>query len=303
LRKRTLAAVVAAFGLLVAGLLVFTAAAQPATFHHRPSHKPKPTRTPSPTPTITATPTVTPSVSVSPSVTPSSASPTATPVGAVCTNPVWSGSQHDDMFFDAGFIVHNNQWNASGSTVSQTVEACTYKSWNAIVTADNSAGDGAVKTYPNVHRDYHNWSTGAEPPLSNYPVLRSTFAADGPDSGIYNIAYDIWLNGVPGNREVMIWTDNQGQRPAGSIVANGISIGGKSWNLWATSDNHILTYVAVTDMTSGTVDLRAHLNDLITRNRVPATSTLGQICFGVEVVSTGGAPMTFNFTDFSLTDS
>jgi hypothetical protein len=105
LRKRTLAAVVAAFGLLVAGLLVFTAAAQPATFHHRPSHKPKPTRTPSPTPTITATPTVTPSVSVSPSVTPSSASPTATPVGAVCTNPVWSGTRHDDMFFDAGFIV------------------------------------------------------------------------------------------------------------------------------------------------------------------------------------------------------
>jgi hypothetical protein len=303
LRKRTLAAVVAAFGLLVAGLLVFTAAAQPATFHHRPSHKPKPTRTPSPTPTITATPTVTPSVSVSPSVTPSSASPTATPVGAVCTNPVWSGTRHDDMFFDAGFIVHNNQWNASGYTVSQTVEACTYKSWNAIVTADNNNGDGAVKTYPNVHKDYHNWSTGAEPPLSNYPVLRSTFAADGPDSGIYNIAYDIWLNGVPGNREVMIWTDNQGQTPAGSIVANGISIGGKSWNLWATSDNHILTYVAVTDMTSGTVDLRAHLNDLITRGRVPATSTLGQICFGVEVVSTGGSPMTFNFTDFSLTDS
>ena len=104
-------------------------------------------------------------------------------------------------------------WNTSGYRVSETVEACSYHSWNVIATADNSSGDGAVKTYPNVHKDYHNWSTGYEPPLSNYPVLSSSFAASGPNTGIYNLAYDIWLNGVgnggASNREVMIWTDNQ----------------------------------------------------------------------------------------------
>jgi hypothetical protein len=210
------------------------------------------------------------------------------------------------MYSDGDFIIHNNMWNASGYRVSQTVEACSYRSWNVIATADNSSGDGAVKTYPNVHKDYHNWSTGYEPPLSNYPTLSSTFAATGPNTGIYNIAYDIWLNGVgnggASNREVMIWTDNQGQRPAGSVVATGLEFGGQTWTLWATGDNHILSFVPATDMASGTVNIRAMLDYLISRGRVPANSTLGQIDFGVEIVSTNGAPATFNFTGFSLTD-
>ena len=122
-----------------------------------------------------------------------------------------------------------------------------YHSWNVIATADNSSGDGAVKTYPNVHKDFRNWSSGSEPPLSSYPVLSSSFAAAGPNTGIHNIAYDIWLNGVGNgggsNREVMIWTDNQDQRPAGSVVASGLGFGGQTWTLWATGDNRILSFV------------------------------------------------------------
>ena len=55
-------------------------------------------------------------------------------------------------------------------------------------------------------------------------------------------------------------------------------------------------------MASGTVNIRAMLDYLIARSRVPANSTLGQICYGVEVVSTNGSPGRFNFTNFSLTD-
>jgi hypothetical protein len=189
--------------------------------------------------------------------------PTATPsVGTVCTNPVWRSSTNGAMHSDDDFIVHNKMWNASGYRVSQTVEACSYRSWNVIVTADNGTGDGAVKTYPNVHKDYHDWSTGYEPPLSNYPTLSSAFAATGPNSGIHNIAYDIWLNGVgnggASNREVMIWTDNQGQRPAGSVVATGLELGEQTWTLWATEDDHVLSFVPATDMASGTVKHPSH---------------------------------------------
>jgi hypothetical protein len=210
------------------------------------------------------------------------------------------------MYSDGDFVVHNNMWNTSGYQVSETVEVCSYRSWNAIATADNSSGDGAVKMYPNVHKDYHDWGTGYEPPLSDYPTLSSSFAATGPNTGIYNIAYDIWLNGVGNgggsNREVMIWTDNQAQRPAGSVVASGLQFGGKTWTLWATGDNHILSFVPDSDMAAGTVNLRAMLDHLISDGRVPANSTLGQIGYGVEVVSTNGAPGTFRFTNFSLTD-
>ena len=100
----------------------------------------------------------------------------------------------------------------------------------------------------------------------------------------------------------MIWTDNQSQRPAGSVVASGLQFGGKTWTLWATGDNHILSFVPDSDMAAGTVNLRAMLDHLISDGRVPANSTLGQIGYGVEVVSTNGAPGTFRFTDFSLTD-
>ena len=256
-----------------------------------------PTRTPTVTPTATtATPTRTPTT------------PTATtpPAGTVCTSPVWRSSSNGAMYSDGDFIVHNNMWNTSGYQVSETVEVCSYHSWNVIATADNSSGDGAVKTYPNVHKDYHNWGTGYEPPLSNYPTLSSSFAATGPNTGIYNIAYDIWLNGVGNgggsNREVMIWTDNQAQRPAGSVVATGLEFGGKTWTLWATRDNHILSFVPDADMAAGTVNIRAMLDYLISHTRVPANSTLGQIGYGVEIVSTNGAPGTFRFTGFSLTD-
>jgi Glycosyl hydrolase family 12 len=233
--------------------------------------------------------------------------PAATlPAGNVCTNPVWRSSSNGAMYSDGGFIIHNNMWNTSGYRVSETVEVCSYHSWNAIATADNSSGDGAVKTYANVHKDYHNWSTGYEPPLSNYPTLSSSFAAAGPNTGIYNFAYDIWLNGVGNgggsNREVMIWTDNQAQRPAGSVVATGIGFGGQTWTLWATGDNHILSFVPSSDMASGTVNIRAMLDYLISHGRVPANSTLGQIGYGVEIVSTNGAPGTFRFTGFSLRD-
>lgn len=205
------------------------------------------------------------------------------------------------MWFNGDYIVHNNMWNAGGYAVSQTTEACSYRSWNVTATADNARGDGAVKTYPNVHRDYHNWGTGAEPAWSSISRLRSTFAATGPKVGIYNIAYDIWMNGVPGNREIMIWTENYNQQPAGSRVASAVTLSGVTWDVWATSGNGYLAFVPRTPMSSGSLDLKAMIDWLIAQGRVQSNATLGQICFGVEIVSTGGRPATFEFTDFSVT--
>jgi hypothetical protein len=37
--------------------------------------------------------------------------------------------------------------------------------------------------------------------------------------------------------------------------------------------------------------------------RLSTTSTLGQVDYGVEVVSTDGRPTTFAFTDFALSTS
>lgn len=220
-----------------------------------------------------------------------------------CTHPVWTTSTPDDMRNFGEYIVHNNMWNADGYEVTQSVAACSAAKWNVTTRADDTSKDGAVKTYPNVHKDYHDWSTGAEPRLSSFTNITSKFAATSPHVGIYNVAYDIWLDGVPGNREVMIWTENFNQRPAGDVVQGDLLLSGYNWTLWATGDNSILTFVPRAPLSAGQLDLKVMLNYLVSQRKVRIAATIGQICYGVEVVSTNAKSAKFSITDFSISDS
>jgi hypothetical protein len=289
--------------LALVGLLVTTAALS----WHVDDVAATPTARPTPRTTSTTTsapPTTTTTTSAAPTTTTVKAPPAgaAAPAAANCANPAFSTSEGDDGWSDDDYYVQNNMWNASDYTVSQKLAACSAGNWSVTTTADDNQGDGAVKTYPNVHKDYHDWDSGKEPPLSQYSRLTSTFAATTPHTGVYNVAYDIWLNGVPGNREIMIWTENYRQSPAGDKVAGGLSFSGMTWDLYATDDNEYLAFIPSRPLTKGTLDLKAFLDYLVKNGHVPANSTLGQICYGVEVVSTGGKPARFQFTDFSVTD-
>ncbi|HET8766479.1 MAG TPA: hypothetical protein VFM86_04055, partial [Pedococcus sp.] len=114
------------------------------------------------------------------------------------------------------------------------------------------------------------------------------------------------LNGVP-NDEVMVWTDNHGQYPAGSRFATAVSLGGHTWDVYATSGNGYIAFVPSggARLTSGTIDIKAMLDYLVSQGRVTngSAATVDQVCYGVEVVDTGGSPATWQFTNFSLTDS
>jgi hypothetical protein len=225
----------------------------------------------------------------------SSTSPTSP--SAVCANPYFTTSDPNGGISEGGYYVHNNLWNAASYPGTQgTTVVCSYRSWNHIGTATNT-GDGAVKTYPNVHKDYSGRA------IASFPRLTSRFAASSPDVGIYNVAYDLWLNGVP-NDEVMIWTDNRNQVPAGSRFASGVELSGYTWDVYATGDNGYIAFVPSNGarMTSGTIDLKALLVYLVSQGRVASSSTVDQICYGVEIVDSGGSPATWRFTDFSISD-
>lgn len=278
--RRSLLALVVVLGLAV--LVLATSCQSTATSSSAAARTSERGRKPRPSPTATYTPTPSPSI---------------------CTSPVWVTSERDATWSDGGYILHNNMWNAKGYKVSQTVYACAYDNWYLVATADNSKGDGAVKTYPNVHKDYHDWSTGAEPRLDSFATLTSSFAATSPPVGIYDVAYDIWLNGVPGNREVMIWTQNHRQVPFGALVDQNVMLSGHSWDVYAESGNSYLAFVPSEPLPSGSLNLKEMLDWLTAQGRIPANATLGQICYGVEVVSTDGAPATFTFTGFSISES
>lgn len=217
----------------------------------------------------------------------------------VCTDPsiVFHGQDSQglgDYYADADI------WNPED--ITQTMGVCSRSSWFVDVTA-NDTGDGAVQSYPNVHRDYHNWGSGGgdTESLNQVGAIDSSFAHSAPDAGTYDVAYDIWLNGVADNdsTELMIWTQNRGQTPAGSKHAT-VTIAGHAFDLWYTSDHQYVAYVAQQTITSGSWDLKAFTDDMVNRSLLNADATFGQVDYGVEVVDTAGAKRHFDFTDFSV---
>jgi hypothetical protein len=226
--------------------------------------------------------------------TPAPAAPA--PTSRTCTDPVYVTSDRDGMWNTQGYFVHNNMWNDSEVLGPQTLYACSHSNWYVVSNQTNNAG--AVKTYPNVHKDY------GDVRISSFSRIDSTFAATSPHVGIYNVAFDIWINGVAssGSTEVMIWTENFNQVPAGDKVAT-VSLGGRTYNVWKWRDGQYLLLMPTVVMRSGSIDLLEIFKWLMSKGLLPAGSTLGAIDYGVEIVSTGGRNATFSFTDFSITDS
>lgn len=226
------------------------------------------------------------------------APPSPAPGSATCSKPSFVTSDPSGMWNLAPYFVFNNMWGINGYTVSQTLSACSYSDWYVVATMNNDSGDGAVKTYPNSHRDFDN-----APAISSLGSITSTFAETSPGTGIYEDAYDIWLNGIAtsSSTEVMIWTENHGQTPSGSPQAT-VTIDGRSWTVWRASGNYI-AFVASSNFTSGSVNLLGFFQWIMGKGWIPASSTLGQVDYGVELVSTNNVPATFTFSDFSVSAS
>jgi Glycosyl hydrolase family 12 len=211
---------------------------------------------------------------------------------ASCTNPSYSTSAADGMLNASPYFVSNNMWNASGYSVSQTLYACSYSNWYVTATMNNDSGDGAVKTYPNSQRDFNNT-------ISSLSSVTSTFAETSPGTGIYEDAYDIWLNGLAtsGSTELMIWTQNHGQTPSGSVQGT-VTLDGRSYTVWKSGS--YIAFVANANFTAGTMNLLAFFQYIIGKGWIPSDSTLSQVCYGVELVSTNGVPATFTFSNYSV---
>ena len=265
--------------------------------------KPPTSSTPTATPTQTTTTPTKPPTSSPPTSTPTSppsSTPTSTPTGTKsCTNPGWvttaTGNAGEGRTYGQ-YYVHNNMWNNHNGTYTMSV--CNYDNWFEDVTQPKP-GDLGVQAYRNVHKDY------ADLPLAR--IQSAKFAATAPScSGcIYNVAFDIWINNGFEN-ELMIWTQNSGQTPAGSKIGT-TTIGGQQYEVWKTDGANtpggIFTYKSVNTQTAGTMPLQSFFQDLEARKWIPANSTTWQVDYGVEVVSTNNTKQRFAFTDFSIQES
>jgi len=222
----------------------------------------------------------------------------STSVSQNCTNPSYvlplNPSNPQDGVTLSGFYVDTDTWNAAHYPVSQTMYICNYNNWYVIANMNNNTNDGAVKTYPNVHRDFN------APMINSFSTFSSSFAHTAPHVGIYEYAYDIWLNGVAssGSTEVMIWTDNYYQVPSGSPLET-VTFDSESYKVYKSGS--YIAYVETTNVTSGTVNLLSFFNHIIAKGWIPPTSTVGAVDYGIEIVSTNSADATFQVNSFSLT--
>jgi hypothetical protein len=268
------------------------------------SRSPSPSPTsggPSPSSSSPSSPSLSPTAS-SPDPTASSPDPSATPPaagGATCANPSFTTSAQWGTWNLYPYYVSNDMWNASGSSMSQTLKACSAGNWYVTATVNDPTGD--VMTYPNSRYQLDN-----APKISSLNEVTSTFADSGPNAGGYEDAYDIWLNGVAdsgsNNDELMIWTQNHGQTPIGSPVTTA-TIDGCSYTAWRGNRENggaYMAFVAKSGFASGTMNLMAFFQWVIAQGWVPADPTLNQVDYGVEISSTDNAPATFSFSDFSV---
>ena len=176
------------------------------------------------------------------SVSTPSGTDTARAAGA-CADPGFVLRGHEGRGLGE-YYADGNIWNDNGG-VRQTMDVCGHDSWSVAVTADDHS-DKAVLSYPNMHRDYHDWSTDAEPRIDSFDSITSTFEHRAPTGGgTWNVAYDVWINGVgngPGTTELMIWTENAGQRPAGD-KQDTVRLMDRDWELWTTGGDEIVSFV------------------------------------------------------------
>ncbi len=201
------------------------------------------------------------------------------------------------------YYVTNDTWNAEHYMGSaQALYVCNYNSWYAIANMNNDTSDGAVKTSPNVQETWYPTPTK----LSSWESITSQFSdvppGTGSNYGIWEFEYDIWLNGLADSNstEVMIWTYNNGQTPNGSRSGS-FTEAGRTYDVYYSSPPY--QYIAFVDRSnnlSGNVNLLDFFNYVISRGWMPRSSTLYQICNGVELVSTNNRSEKFAINKFSI---
>ena len=228
------------------------------------------------------------------------------PDGRPCSNPrvVAMDPRNAQSGISKGvYYVTNDTWNASHySGVSQSIYVCNYNNWYAIATMNDDNSDGAVKTSPNVQESWYPTPTK----LSSWKSITSRYSdvppGVGKSYGIWEFEYDIWLNGIvdPDSTEIMIWTFDNGQSPAGSLSGS-FSDAGHTYSVYRSAPpNQYIAFVDQHGKLSGTVNLADFFRYVISKGWMSSSATLYQICNGVELVSTNGKPEKFGIDNFNV---
>jgi len=189
--------------------------------------------------------------------------------------------------------VNNDAWN--GSAGPQTMYVCNPSSWYAVSNQPNDGG--AVETYPDTEYDVGGRDNPSVMPLSSWSSITSTFAEAFPSGvGGWDAAYDLWLNNW--STEIMIWNEWSGAQsfwPAQATTS--LTLDGVPYTFYNNGGE--LMFFRDTQVQSGSVDILAALQWLVSQGLVSSMDVPTQLEYGVEVCYTSGSE-TFPLTGLTF---
>jgi len=213
------------------------------------------------------------------------------------------------------YYLYDNQYNCGADSGNDCGQESAYGCINGdssdssvsfVVTSNQPAGNTTVLSYSAMQENFIT----DHPLLTSFKSITSTFTETAPhvgsSEGVYDIAYDIWLNEIAmaSDTQVLIWVDYSNRKPAGTPLVSSMPLGEHSYDVYSlpsTSSGATVVFYANPPFASGTVDLGVIFDWATAYSLIPQGATLWQIEFGVEIASTGGASATFEFDDFSIT--
>lgn len=221
------------------------------------------------------------------------------------------------------YVMNNNQWgyeNAGNEAYSQCIFVDT--STNPVSygwTWSWPRGNGNAKAYPEIMYGWKPWrdgpwaNTSTEPSfpqrISHLKRIVASYSANVSGSGIYNLAFDLWITSAsvpyPENitREVMIWVDKQNWTVGNDIFVEKTVIDGEEYSFYRR-DNHgvagyswtYLLFVKTNMNQGGSLNIDSFVRYLKDKNHISESEYLANVEFGTELVQGQGQATISNYS-------
>lgn len=207
--------------------------------------------------------------------------------------------------------VTNDAWNWTSALHQQTVNVNGPGNWQSVSSA--ATGNTAVLSYPDVENTITTPLNRARS-VDGLHSFRSAYSIKPPtpnsSADDWEWAWDIWMGSATDNvhnygQEIMVWTFNHHQRPAGSQTSKTWTdpLTGRAYKVWVdtgdSSGSPLVSFVAVQNHISGSLGIK-NMYNWLKANGLTRMTGVNQVGYGPEICSTSGRAESFTVTGYSL---